>query len=377
MASYDVSPKAVPGKGVTRPPPRRLSCIHEANHWQAVRVFPAKEHEAVPLLALASLPVLSSLTNLNPISSTMSSSSQTAVSSSQFESIISAALNEFKEKTGKNLLDDWLAKELQSCDSVEAVMDIIQGQAKAFDKFMNGGSKLMKWIRSSVHVLYTISAALGDSVGAAVPSAKAVFTGIGVLLAAVEDVRASHDALVDLFDRTQFFLKRLGVHTRISPTKDMVEILVKIMAEVIGILSIATKEMQRSKTKTYLRKLLGSTDIEDALKKLDSLTQEEVRMAIAQVLQGINELKDDTKKTNEAMQQIAEKVDKIQWNQIERDVRKWLSSPDPTVNYNIARRIYQEGTAVWFLEGSVFKEWDLIGSLLWIHGKPGSGKSIF
>ncbi|KAH9029168.1 hypothetical protein EDB85DRAFT_1892176 [Lactarius pseudohatsudake] len=220
------------------------------------------------------------------------SSSQTAVSSSQFESIFSAAVNEFKEKTGKNLLDDWLAKELQSCDSVEAVMDIIQGQAKAFDKFRNGGSKLMKWIRSSVHVLYTISAALGDGVGVAVPSAKAVFTGIGILLAAAKDVRASHDALVDLFERIQFFLKRLGVHTRISPTKDMVDILVKIMAEVIGILSIATKEMQRSKTEIYLRKLLGSTDIEDALKKLDSLTQEEVRMAIAQVLQGVNELKD-------------------------------------------------------------------------------------
>ncbi|KAH9022787.1 hypothetical protein EDB85DRAFT_1895112 [Lactarius pseudohatsudake] len=222
----------------------------------------------------------------------MSSSSQTAVSSSQFESIFSAALNKFTEKTGKNLLDDWLAKELQSCDSVEAVMDIIQGQAKAFDKFMNGGSKLMKWIQSSVHVLHTISAALGDGVGAVVPSAKAVFTGIGILLAAAKDVRASHEALADLFERIQFFLKRLGVHTRISPTKDMVEILVKIMAEVIAILSTATKEMQQSKTKAYLRKLLGRTDIEDALKKLDSLTQEEVRMAIAQVLQGVNELKD-------------------------------------------------------------------------------------
>ncbi|KAH9022772.1 hypothetical protein EDB85DRAFT_1895099 [Lactarius pseudohatsudake] len=225
----------------------------------------------------------------------MSLSSQASVSYSQFESTINAALNEFKEKTRKNLLDDWLAKELQSCDSVEAVMDIIQGQAKAFDKFRNGGSKLMKWIRSSVHVLYTISAALGDGVGVVVPSSKAVFTGIGILLAAAKDVRASHDALVDLFERIQFFLKRLGVHTRISPTNDMVEILVKIMAEVISILSIATKEMQQSRTKIYIKKLLGRTDIEDALKKLDGLTQEEVRMAITQVLQGIKKLQDGTR----------------------------------------------------------------------------------
>ncbi|KAH9017607.1 hypothetical protein EDB85DRAFT_2278107 [Lactarius pseudohatsudake] len=222
----------------------------------------------------------------------MSSSSQTPASSSQFESILSTALSEFKKKTGKNLSDDALTKELQSCGSVEAVMGIIQGQAEAFDKFKNGGSKLMEWIRSSVHVLYTISATLGDGVGVAVPPAKAVFTGIGILLAAAKGVRASHDALVDLFERVQFFLKRLRVHTRISPTQDMMEILVKIMAEVISILSIATKEMQQSRTKTYIKKLLGGTDIEDALKKLDNLTQEEVRMAIAEVLQGIHVLKD-------------------------------------------------------------------------------------
>ncbi|KAH9027509.1 hypothetical protein EDB83DRAFT_2319668 [Lactarius deliciosus] len=234
----------------------------------------------------------------------MSSSSQASASSSQFELIINAALSEFKKKTGKDLLNGFLANKLNTCDSVEAVMIIIEGQAEAFDKFKNGGSKLMKWVRSSVHVLYTISTALGDGVGVAIPSAKAVFTGIGVLLAAAKDVWASHDVLVDLFERIQFFLKRLGVHTRISPTKDMVDILVKIMAEVIGILSIATKEMQRSKTKMYLRKLLGSTDIEDALKKLDSLTQEEVRMAIAQVLQGINELKDDARKVDEALREM-------------------------------------------------------------------------
>jgi hypothetical protein len=59
--------------------------------------------------------------------------------------------------------------------------------------------------------------------------------------------------LVDLFERIQFFLKRLGVHTRITPTNDIVEVLVKIMVEVLSILSIATKEVQQSRTsKWYL-----------------------------------------------------------------------------------------------------------------------------
>ncbi|KAH9010018.1 hypothetical protein EDB85DRAFT_2162017 [Lactarius pseudohatsudake] len=287
---------------------------------------------------------------------------------------IHVALSEYKKRTGIDLLDHRLAKELQSCGSVEAVLDIIQGQADAFDKFRNGGSKLMKWIHSSVHVLYTLSATLGHGVGVAVPSSNAVFTGIGVLLAATKDVRASHDALVDLFERIQFFLKRLGNHTQFSPTNDMVEILVKIMAEAITILSIATKEMQQSPT-IYLRRLLGRTDIEDSLKRLDSLTQEEGRMVITQVLKSINELKDETKKANEAAQQMAN-MGQIGWDQIEWDVRKWFSSPDPSINYNMAYAAHHEGTTTWFFDSNLFKEWELDGSLLWIHGKPGSGKSI-
>jgi hypothetical protein len=42
----------------------------------------------------------------------------------------------------------------------------------------------------------------------------------------------------------------------------------------------------------YLKKLIGRTDIEDALKRLDRLTQEETRMAAAQVLKVANTVGD-------------------------------------------------------------------------------------
>jgi hypothetical protein len=45
----------------------------------------------------------------------------------------------------------------------------------------------------------------------------------------------------------------------------------------------------------FARKLLGRTDIEDALKRLDSLIQEEVQMAIAQILKVATEVKDGTR----------------------------------------------------------------------------------
>ena len=42
----------------------------------------------------------------------------------------------------------------------------------------------------------------------------------------------------------------------------------------------------------YLKKLIGKTDIEDALKRLDKLTNEEVRMVTAQVLEATHTVED-------------------------------------------------------------------------------------
>ena len=121
------------------------------DNWQA-------EDESKRFATLSTL-LLSSLTILR-----MSSPPDTVVSSSQFKAILDAALDEYKAKTGNDLTSNPLAKELQSCKSSEAVLDIIQRQAKAFDKFRDGDKWLMKWIGPSVDVLFTISSSLGASV---------------------------------------------------------------------------------------------------------------------------------------------------------------------------------------------------------------------
>ena len=41
----------------------------------------------------------------------------------------------------------------------------------------------------------------------------------------------------------------------------------------------------------YFRKLLGRTDIEDALKRVDGIIRNEVPMAIAQTMKDVNEIK--------------------------------------------------------------------------------------
>ncbi|KAH9015074.1 hypothetical protein EDB84DRAFT_798173 [Lactarius hengduanensis] len=73
---------------------------------------------------------------------------------------------------------------------------------------------------------------------------------------------------------------------------------------------------------------------------------------------------------------VSDEVDEIKWNQLKQLLRAWLSPADPSTNHIIAQKAQHKGTTVWFFQGSIFIEWKSTGSLLWIHGKPGSGKSV-
>jgi hypothetical protein len=61
------------------------------------------------------------------------------------------------------------------------------------------------------------------------------------------DVRASQDNLIDVFERMENFFQRLQIYTRESPPPEMIDIIVKIMVEVLSILGISTKEMKQGR----------------------------------------------------------------------------------------------------------------------------------
>ena len=166
----------------------------------------------------------------------------------------------------------------------------------------------------------------------------------------------------------------------------------------------------------YVKKVLGNTEMEDALKRLDRLTQEEARMAAAENLKlthtvdkrvegvadqvaGVDEHMADVVDqvagvdervagVDDRVQQTAKDVDEMKrlsslnltstdcralpilsGNQLRKSVHKWLSPPNPSTNHNIACGTHHKKTATWFFEGSIFQEWKSTGSLLWVHGK--------
>ena len=68
---------------------------------------------------------------------------------------------------------------------------------------------------------------------------------------AAKGVIDSYDALIDLLESIEHFLKRLDIYTKIPSTPTMDEIVVKIIVELISTLALATKEIKQGRPSEF------------------------------------------------------------------------------------------------------------------------------
>jgi hypothetical protein len=100
-----------------------------------------------------------------PTAIPMSSVNQpTDLSISNFTNIFDAASNEYKKLTKHDLRTHPFAAALGDCDSPEAILNVFRTQEQAFDRFCKGDDRLMKWLDPIVHILFTLSATLGEGI---------------------------------------------------------------------------------------------------------------------------------------------------------------------------------------------------------------------
>jgi hypothetical protein len=107
---------------------------------------------------------------------------------------------------------------------------------------------------------------------------------------------------MDLFECLGNFLKRLEVYTTTPPTPMMMDLIIKIMVELLSVLALATKQIKQGRfsectdqiyvtyaqrvTEKFVKKFLGKgkDEIQGALERLDRLTKDEGLSAAAQTL---------------------------------------------------------------------------------------------
>ena len=91
----------------------------------------------------------------------------------------------------------------------------------------------------------------------------------------------------------------------------MTDVIIKIMAELLSVLALATKQINQGRfsksrmpytffraqcvVEKFTKKLLGESDVEAVLQRLDRLTQDEARMTVAQTLGVVHGLMNNMK----------------------------------------------------------------------------------
>ena len=144
----------------------------------------------------------------------------------------------------------------------------------------------------------------------------------------MKDVIASYEALIKLFERVQFFLQRLNRYTTISLTPEMILLLGKIMAQILSVLALSTKEMKERrisgpihsifcfiadyKAERFVKRIAGRTDVGDAVERLDVLTKEENLMTAARNLEVTHRVDVNVMATQELTHRVDDKVTAIE-----------------------------------------------------------------
>jgi hypothetical protein len=119
----------------------------------------------------------------------------------------------------------------------------------------------------------------------------------------------SYDALVDLIEAIERFLKPLDVYTEIPPTPALDELLVKTMGELLSTLAFATRELKQARPSEFIPADIYITQrnaeefgqgvfgkdkhTEAVLQRLDRLTLDETRTTAAEILKVVYGLVQD------------------------------------------------------------------------------------
>ncbi|KAH9063591.1 hypothetical protein EDB87DRAFT_1575371 [Lactarius vividus] len=217
------------------------------------------------------------------------------MSSLNFQSIRDA-LEKYTEQMKTDLRDNPFAEEVKRCDSPSDVLELLEKTKNEFKEYRDKNRKFIDCLDPVVRFVHTFSGILGEATSL-VPfqPAKLVFVGINTLFTAAQGVSASYDALLELFECTGSFLKRLEIYIKIYLSPLMKDIIGKIMIELLSILIQAKEQIKQGRLKKFARRLLGDSEIENILRRLDRLTKEEAYMTDAHILEVVHGLMNNMK----------------------------------------------------------------------------------
>ena len=88
----------------------------------------------------------------------------TGPSSPNFQLIFNNALKAYEKQTKNDILFHPLAADLQACQSLSAILAILQQQVQELNQSRTSDERLTKWLEPTVNVLHAFSETIGEGV---------------------------------------------------------------------------------------------------------------------------------------------------------------------------------------------------------------------
>ncbi|KAF8259660.1 hypothetical protein EI94DRAFT_1812235 [Lactarius quietus] len=206
--------------------------------------------------------------------------------------LIRDALDAYAEQMKIDIKDNPFAEEVKACDSPGAILQLLEKNRDEFKEYRDRNRNFIDCLDPVVKFVHRFSGILDEATSPVLlQPAKLIFVGINVLFTAADGVSASYDALLELFERIGSFLKRLEIYANLSLSPPMMELIVKIMLELLSILAQTKNLIKQGRLKKFAKKLFRDNEIESMLRRLDRLTEEEARMMQLHILEAVYALR--------------------------------------------------------------------------------------
>ncbi|MCJ1386684.1 hypothetical protein MMC17_009810 [Xylographa soralifera] len=299
------------------------------------------------------------------------------------------AVVRYEKVTGRKLKQDSVFSKLRSLDEFGKEVDHL---TEVFTEFRNEHGRFYSALRKCIKPLERITDLAQTAVGSS-PYAPAavVFGAAKYLIGTCDTVSAAYDGLEALF-------KEIGdITERLQSTKvDRMDSLLRkkmtdILAFILEIIGKSEACIKRRRFRQWGRAVfLKDDNIQESITKLERYVQSEVGLVIHLTYGRIGDVQDGMKHLQVRVSNMTTGVDTIkdllldnrQSTSSEAD-EKILSNSLAVEAASIVKRRHDENletltknTGLWIRDEPLFRAWqEEKAPLLWIFGKPGTGKT--
>ncbi|OSX61996.1 hypothetical protein POSPLADRAFT_1074386 [Postia placenta MAD-698-R-SB12] len=176
---------------------------------------------------------------------------------------------------------------LQRVDSLAALDSALNGRKYRFQQERMKGRDVERVVRPIIGFVKTFLDPAADLVEPHFAGAKFVAAALKKLLDAADKYGATYEPITALFSALLGFLDRVHVHDKHEPDREIVEIQVEVLCEMLIIFGLVTEHLNKG----YFERLVsGSDEVQDALKRLQALVDKEDKMTNTLVLDVVHRI---------------------------------------------------------------------------------------